>query len=86
MLTYPIYSHYGYNVDDNNIYHIKLNKIVNQIKNENGYCNNNVSDDEGNRAFVRSHRFIWECCNDIIQKGYEIDHIDKNKSNNNIDN
>ena len=45
-----------------------------------------MSDDEGNKALVRSHRFIWECCNDIIRKGYDIDHIDKNKSNNNIDN
>ena len=32
------------------------------------------------------HRFVWEENNGVIPKGYEIHHIDFNKSNNNISN
>ena len=33
-----------------------------------------------------SHRFMYECCNGPIEKGFEIDHINRNKLDNKIDN
>ncbi len=34
----------------------------------------------------RMHRYVWKFYNGEIPKGYEIHHIDENKSNNNIEN
>ena len=46
----------------------------------------NVYNDEKVKSY-RSNRFIWECYeNEILDKNIEIDHIDKNKLNNSIDN
>ena len=44
-----------------------------------------VSDGEHHKCFL-CHRFIWECYNDIIPKNYEIDHINKDKLDNRIEN
>ena len=41
-----------------------------------GYCGRHVS----------MHRLMWEIYNGAIPKGYEIDHIDRNPSNNSLDN
>ena len=34
----------------------------------------------------KAHRIIWEMANGPIQHGYEIDHVDRNPSNNSIGN
>ena len=82
---HPEFKNYGYNINDNNIYHIPLKRVVLQRAHTSGYAMNVVSDGKQQKAFM-SHRFIWECCNDIIPRGYEIDHINKNKLDNKIDN
>jgi hypothetical protein len=38
------------------------------------------------RKFMRVHRVVWVCHNGPIPDGQEIDHIDMDKSNNNINN
>ncbi len=35
---------------------------------------------------IRLHRYVWECANGKIPKGYDIHHIDQDKSNNNLEN
>ena len=85
LKVHPVYKNYGYNVNDNNIYHLPLNRIVKQRIHSSGYSICGVSDGKTQKSYF-CHRFIWECCNDIIPGGYEIDHIDKNKVNNNINN
>ena len=82
---HPIHSNYGYDIETNEIVHIPLQRVVKQHAYIGGYCTNTFYHDDKNIT-MSSHRFIWECCNDIIPKGYEIDHIDKNRSNNHISN
>ena len=82
---HPIYSHYGYDLENNQIVHIPTNRPVKQIQINSGYCLCMVSNGTHQKSIL-GHRFVWECNNDVIPKGYEIDHIDKNKTNNHISN
>ena len=83
--THPIFKNHGYNTDTNQIIYTPLNRVLHQTANKNGYCCNSFCY-EGKMKSMYSHRFIWECCISTIPKGYEIDHIDKNTSNNSISN
>ena len=86
LKVHPLYTHYGYNTSDNNIYHIHLNNIVKQREMNGGYKMCMVSNDETQKSIL-CHRFIWECCNDsIIPKNYEIDHINRDRLDNRIEN
>ena len=82
---HQLYNNYGYNVESNEVIHIPTNKNVQQKLDSSGYSHLSIRRQEM-RKCIMMHRFIWECCNDIIPKGYEIDHIDKNKMNNCITN
>ena len=82
---HSVFKNYGYNTLNHHIYHIPSNNIVKQSPNTSGYAMHTVTDGKQHKSFV-SHRFVWECCNDIIPKGYEIDHINKNRLDNRIEN
>ena len=82
---HPVFKYYGYNINNHNIYYIPLNRIVKQNKTQSGYAMNTVSDGDKQRSYM-SHRFVYECCNNVIEKGYEVDHINKNKLDNRIEN
>ena len=71
--------------DPNEIIYTPLNRAISQTVNKNGYCFNTFSY-EGKIKSMCRHRFIYECCNSIIPNGLEIDHIDKDTSNNAISN
>jgi len=83
--VHPIYNNYGYDPITNNIIFISKNRIVKQRLHHSGYTRTSVSNDHTQKSYG-CHRFIWECCNDVIPKGYEIDHINKIKTDNNISN
>ena len=83
--VHPIFKNYGYNTTDYNIYHIPTMRIVKQRPHISGYAMIMASDGHKQKSLL-SHRFVYECCNSIIEKGYEIDHINKNKVDNIIDN
>lgn len=82
---HPIYRNYGYNLDTNEIVHIPTNKNIKQRPCSSEYLQFMASDGSTQKTMF-CHRFIWECCSDVIPKGYEIDHIDKDKTNNKITN
>ena len=82
---HPTYKNYGHNVESNEIVHIPTNRNVKQRTGSCGYCLVSINLG-GKQCTELSHRFVWECNNCVIKKGYEIDHIDKNIINNNITN
>ena len=84
LKIHPVYKNYGYNTEDGNIYYIPLNRIVKQNLHTSGYTMCCVSDGSIQKSYF-CHRFIFECFHEI-PKGYEIDHMDKNKTNNKIEN
>ena len=82
---HQIYTNYGYDPTTNNIMNIINSNILKQNNNNSGYLTIHLSQDHKHKSFM-AHRFIWECCNTIIPEGYEIDHINKIKTDNTIDN
>ena len=85
--VHPIYKNYGYNMETEQIVHMPTNREVKPQIYNSGYSGFMASSpqDKGQKTCF-SHRFIWECCNDMIPNGYEIDHINKNKLDNAIQN
>ena len=82
---HQIYSNYGYNINTNEIVNVLNKKIMKQNISQSGYSYITVRNNENIKTYV-SHRFIWECCNDLIPVSYEIDHINKIRTDNRIDN
>jgi len=82
-------------MDYNEIFEYRDGKLYNKFKRRNG-------SDKGDRAgtlapsgyrlcyankkIVREHRVIWEMLNGKIPKGLQIDHINRNKADNRIEN
>jgi hypothetical protein len=83
---HPIYDLYCCNPDTGEIFNLRN-------KNNIGGCNSSGynlvrvrSTNENVYKGIMSHRFVWECINDKIPKGYEIDHINSNRTDNRISN
>lgn len=88
LFNHPIYEDYACNIHTGDIYSLKNNqiKLIKQILNNRGYLVLTVYKN-GKHKIYQSHRFIYECYeNEILDKNIEIDHQDKNKLNNSIDN
>jgi hypothetical protein len=80
---HPLYTHYK--ADKNGtIYNIITKRIVKGTT-VGGYQALHVKYN-GRSITKQAHVFIYECFNDIVEKGYEIDHIDNNKLNNALQN
>ena len=80
---HPVYKNYGYNVETQQAIHISKNVPLKHKQIDNCYHNIGIKHNGGQKRYSL-HRFIWECYNDVIPKGYEIDHINHIKSDNNI--
>ena len=77
--VHPVYKDYGCNIENSDIINLKTKRILKR-SNNNGYMRFSMFS-----KYYSSHRFIWECFNNcIIPEKYEIDHINKNKSDNDI--
>ncbi len=81
---HPIYKNYKAD-KDGNIYNIITNKLINGSIDTHGYIKISLFYND-NKKIMLAHRFIYECFNDIITNDFEIDHIDRNKLNNNLSN
>ena len=75
-----------YSVDtEGNVYSIKLSRVLNGFLNHNGYRKVELwNDGKGKHKFV--HRLVWEAYNGPVPVGLEIDHIDRDRLNNNLSN
>jgi len=62
--------------------------ILNPSVSRNGYLviSRNTFKSVGERVTIKIHRLIFESFNEQIKEGLEIDHIDRDKTNNHIDN
>ena len=60
--------------------------VINQAKDGNGYYMFVQSNGRMNQVSTRVHRFVWEAFNGKIPQGMEVDHIDDDRSNNDLSN
>lgn len=79
------FSNYEIDIDNGTIFSYKSNSTIGHLNND-GYMCTTIYDDMGERKTVRHHRLIWEVANGEIPYGYDIHHIDENRSNNSISN
>lgn len=82
--THEIYDKYEFN--QNGLY-----RLINSTEWLTGYSNGqyllcSIAGKNGIKKTKSVHKAIWECFKGEIPKGYEIDHIDNDKRNNNINN
>ena len=75
---HPIYKSYGYDEATGKIMNIETKHEMVEQQHHSGYMRLSFG--------YSSHRFIWECNNDVIPKGYEIDHINHDKEDNRLSN
>lgn len=86
-LIHPIYKDYAAD-QDGNIYSLKNKriKILDLTEDKDKYLRIHISYKDIDKI-VLAHRFIWECFNnEILDKNIEIDHINRNKQDNRIEN
>lgn len=79
------FSNYDINVEDGTIYSYFSNNTIGHLNDDGYYCTT-IYDDNGKSHTVRHHRFIWEAIHGNIPNGYDIHHIDKDRTNNAISN
>jgi len=63
-----------------------FNNKLNGSDHDSGYNTLSLITNEGSILNKQRHIFVYECFNGVVPEGYEIDHIDKNKKNNNLSN
>ena len=72
---------------DGKIWSYSRNKWLKPITKKNGYQQVHLSDNNGNKRWYLLHRVVWESVTGSpIPKGYEINHISENKTENMISN
>ena len=84
FFSHPIYENY-YTSKEGEIYSRKRNKILKLQKHPAGYLIFNICSKSKRKSYY-VHRYVYECFYGNIPKGKEVDHIDNNKTNNNIKN
>ena len=83
--VHPIYKNYGVKPETNQIINIEKKFIIKTRLHASSYIIISLMHNDKQKTYSE-HRFIWECYNDIIPKGYEIDHINHNRVDNSISN
>lgn len=68
------------------VYNTQTNKIMTQNDNGGGYMQVYLRSDDGQRKRLYVHRLVYQAHVGAIPKGYEINHKDENKKNNNLSN
>lgn len=76
------FSSYEIDVEEGTVWSYKSNKFIGSPQeNNNGYWQVGLTDDSGESHVFYLHRLIWTAVNGEIPYGYEINHIDEDKSN-----
>ena len=72
---------------DGRIWSYKKKRFLKPYTNKNGYQQIQLTDNEGKKKMYYLHRIVWESVTgEPIHKGYEINHISENKTENSITN
>ncbi len=79
-LNYEIFPNEG------KIFSYKSNRWIGAKNKKDDYWYCALYDDDGTVWNTKVHRVVWTAVNGEIPKGYEVNHIDENKSNNSISN
>lgn len=72
--------------NDGQIYNKQTKELMSQNDNGGGYMQVYLRSDDGQRKRLYVHRLVYMAHGGTIPKGYEINHIDENKTNNDISN
>ena len=84
FFSHPIYDNY-YSSKEGEIYSKKSNKILKLQKHTAGYLIFSIFEKKKGKSYY-VHRYVFESFYGNIPKDKEVDHIDDNKTNNNIKN
>ena len=82
---HPIYKKYAAN-DEGEIIHVKLGKPRKGNLINSGYFKISINLEKNKTKTYLSHRFVFECFYDLIEKNKQINHINFNKKDNRIKN
>lgn len=77
---------YAHGCSDGSIVWIDSEKELSQSTDGKGYKFVRLSNGCGKRKHFRVHRLVYETFKSDIPDGFQIDHIDRNKANNSIEN
>lgn len=85
FFSHPIYSNYLAS-QDGLIYSIKRHRLLEGGIDRDGYNRIHIIDDRDKKSKkIRSHRFIYEACNnEITSSDVDIDHINRNRFDNRL--
>lgn len=76
---------YEIDIENGTLFSYKSNTTIGHLDND-GYVCTTIYNNDGKRFTVRLHRLVWETVNGEIPYGYEVHHLDENRSNNSISN
>lgn len=68
------------------VWSYKRNKFLAPKQTSRGYMEYSLYGDDNKRYFITAHKLFWKTVNGDIPDGYEINHIDEDKTNNNLSN
>lgn len=73
--------------DDGRIWSYSHNKWLKPTPNRKGYLRICLYDNDGNKKSYRHHRVVYESCSQApIPEGFDVNHIDEDKTNNHMSN
>ena len=82
--THPIYTNYDIS-NEGNVRNNKTGRILKKRLHPRGYEIINIRNQK-KRISELIHRLVIETWNGVIHKGLQVDHIDRNRLNNNVNN
>ena len=69
-----------------NVYSVVSGKFLSGFLNHKGYRKVELWNEAGEKKHKFVHRILWETYNGNVPVGFQIDHIDRDKLNNNLSN
>ena len=73
--------------EDGYVFSVQKCRFLKMSKNNSGYKNVTLYDDNKVKHVFLCHKLVYETFNNVIvEKGYDVDHINNDKNNNNLSN
>lgn len=80
------FSKYEIYPNEQRVWSYKRNKYLTPKKNRKGYLEYFMYGDDNKRHYITAHKLFWITVNGDIPEGYQLNHIDENKENNDLSN